>query len=348
MIVPDPDNAHTIKRLFEQFASGEFSLKELTAHAHKEGITLRNARIQKSTLHQILRKRLYSGDFDFNGQTYRGTYEPLVARETWERVQSVLVKHGSTNRHRIKHDFSFSGLVRCGYCNCMLVAEVKKGRYIYYHCTGQRGKCHEPYTREESLVKQFAGHLSELVIPQEVLAWLQASYAESDLTERAARERTIKQQQAQYDRLQSRMEVLYNDRLDGRISPTFYDQKAAEIHGQQQAILRKIEEITSSEPAPVQEAVDFMRLASNAAALFVQQDGHEQRRLLRTLLKSAAWQNSELRVEFEEPFQTLRDSNRLSKTKDEEIGMKKPETEIWLPGMDSNHDSRLQRPLSYH
>jgi len=22
--------------------------------------------------------------------------------------------------------------------------------------------------------------------------------------------------------------------------------------------------------------------------------------------------------------------------------------ELWLPGMDSNHDSRLQRPLSYH
>ena len=21
---------------------------------------------------------------------------------------------------------------------------------------------------------------------------------------------------------------------------------------------------------------------------------------------------------------------------------------MWLPGMDSNHDSRLQRPLSYH
>lgn len=24
------------------------------------------------------------------------------------------------------------------------------------------------------------------------------------------------------------------------------------------------------------------------------------------------------------------------------------EIEVWLPGMDSNHDSRLQRPLSYH
>jgi hypothetical protein len=24
------------------------------------------------------------------------------------------------------------------------------------------------------------------------------------------------------------------------------------------------------------------------------------------------------------------------------------EAGVWLPGMDSNHDSRLQRPLSYH
>jgi hypothetical protein len=24
------------------------------------------------------------------------------------------------------------------------------------------------------------------------------------------------------------------------------------------------------------------------------------------------------------------------------------ESKVWLPGMDSNHDSRLQRPLSYH
>jgi len=38
--------------------------------------------------------------------------------------------HGKTNRHRIKHDFAFSGLVRCGHCGCTLVAEIKKGRYV--------------------------------------------------------------------------------------------------------------------------------------------------------------------------------------------------------------------------
>ena len=32
-----------------------------------------------------------------------------------------------------------------------MVGEIKKGRYVYYHCTGYKGNCHEPYVREEVL-----------------------------------------------------------------------------------------------------------------------------------------------------------------------------------------------------
>jgi hypothetical protein len=32
-----------------------------------------------------------------------------------------------------------------------LTAEIKKGKFIYYHCTGHRGKCELPYFREEDL-----------------------------------------------------------------------------------------------------------------------------------------------------------------------------------------------------
>ena len=53
-----------------------------------------------------------------------------------------------------------------------MVAELKKGRYVYYHCTGHRGKCPEPYTRQEALIDEFAGVLGELVVPREVLDWL--------------------------------------------------------------------------------------------------------------------------------------------------------------------------------
>ena len=348
VIVLDPDTGPIIRRLFELFASGEFSLKELSVKARAEGMTLRGSRIQKSTLHQILRKRLYSGDFDFDGQTYQGTYEALVGKETWERVQSVLDDHGQTNRHRIKRDFAFSGLVRCGHCTCMLVAEIKKARYVYYHCTGHHGKCAEPYTRQELLAERFAHNLGQLIIPPEVVEWLRATYLESDLTERAARERAIRQQQSQYERLEARIETLYSDRLDGRISPTLYDAKAVEIRAQQQIILRKIEQIRSNEPAPVEDALNLMNLTAKAATLFREQNGHEQRRLLRTLIKTATWQGGELRMEFEEPFEILRGSNLVSRSKEMQIAGSGRDSKIWLPDMDSNHDSRLQRPLSYH
>ena len=31
------------------------------------------------------------------------------------------------------------------------VVELKKGRYVYYHCTGGRGRCGNTYVREEDL-----------------------------------------------------------------------------------------------------------------------------------------------------------------------------------------------------
>ena len=72
----------------------------------------------------------------------------------------------------MKHDFAYTGLVHCGHCGCLFVGELKKRKYVYYHCTGNRGKCEEPYTRQEILAREFAEVPQELVIPQAILEWL--------------------------------------------------------------------------------------------------------------------------------------------------------------------------------
>jgi hypothetical protein len=61
VIVPDPHTAPTIARLFELFATGDYSLKQLAAKARSEGLRLRAARIHKSALQQILRKACIAG-----------------------------------------------------------------------------------------------------------------------------------------------------------------------------------------------------------------------------------------------------------------------------------------------
>ena len=169
IIVPDPDAASVITELFERFAAGRHSLKALVREFNEEGVKLRGRKLYRSLVHHILRKRVYTGDFDWDGTTYLGTHEPLVTRECWQRVQELLDARAKNKIRRMKHDFAYTGLVHCGHCGCLLVGELKKGKYVYYHCTGNRGKCMEPYTRQEVLTREFGNVLQELVIPQAIL-----------------------------------------------------------------------------------------------------------------------------------------------------------------------------------
>jgi site-specific DNA recombinase len=77
VIHPDPETAPVITEIYERFATGKHSLESLMAELGVEGVTLRGRRIYRSMTHQILRKRLYMGDFDWDGVTYQGTHEPL-------------------------------------------------------------------------------------------------------------------------------------------------------------------------------------------------------------------------------------------------------------------------------
>ncbi|MDQ3773602.1 MAG: zinc ribbon domain-containing protein [Pseudomonadota bacterium] len=76
------------------------------------------------------------------------------------------------------HDFAFSGLIACAKCGCSVVGEIKKQRYVYYHCTGYADKCQgnsatcrRRYVREEVLESQFTALLGRLQFDDEVLAW---------------------------------------------------------------------------------------------------------------------------------------------------------------------------------
>ena len=120
------------------------------------------------------------------------------------------------------------------------------------------------------------------------------------------------------------------------------------MRGEQDGLLRKIQNIEKATPAPIDQAIDTLSMVSRASELFLEQSAAEQRRLLQTVVEKATWRGGTLQTALFEPFEILRHSNQESYRKEKENTGSGGEMEIWLPGMDSNHDSRLQRPLSYH
>jgi hypothetical protein len=310
-IAPDPDVAPVIKRLFERYASGRISVKDATQIAAEEGLRSRSgkAHIPPASIHKILRNRIYCGQFDWKGKTYRGTYTPLVSKDLWMQVQEALTRRLEKRHRHVKHDFAFSGLISCGHCGCSLVGEIKRGKYVYYHCTGYKGKCPEPYVREEILEQRFGDLLKGLRMDAEIAEWVTEALRQSRAEEKHDHEEAIARLRAQEAKLDNRLSVLYDDRLDGRIDTETHDRKGAQIRAELAEAHRLIEVRRTADRSYVDAGVRLLELAEKAHELFMKRPPREKRELLDFLFSNSSWKNGELRVTFRKPFDLLMDTN---------------------------------------
>ncbi len=339
LIQADPKLAPLIEKLFGWYATGNYSLKELVTKAHEEGLTYRKSgdKIPKSMVHKILTNPIFYGDFDWDGVRYRGTHDPIVSKGVFDTVQDILSDKGKRRTGRQKHDWAFRGLVSCGHCGCALVAEIKKHKYIYYHCTGNKGKCPERYVREEVLAERFGDALKAIRIDSDVLDWVVKALRESHTDERRYHEERIKALQTQYTKLQGRIDAMYVDKLDGTIDGAFFERKAAEWRTEQTDLLRRVEHHQSANSAYLDEGVQLLELAGKAWELYQRQPMAEKRRLLNYVCSNSIWMNGQLIPTYRKPFDLLAEMPVEEKTKKAALQVKGDLFEKWLPSVDSNH-----------
>ncbi len=135
-IIPDPERAHFIKRLFSEYATNRFSIKELALASRKWGLkTSRDGILSSSTLERILKSKFYVGMIIYNKETYKGIHKPLINVGTFMQVQKILKNKAKTTQHKsIKEMLAFTGMMQCGECGFSITAEIHKG-HIYYRCT---------------------------------------------------------------------------------------------------------------------------------------------------------------------------------------------------------------------
>jgi site-specific DNA recombinase len=316
-IQPDPHLAPVIRKMFEWYATGEYSLAEVTKKAKTAGMIFRKSGdpVPKATIHKILHNRIYTGDFDFDGKTYRGTYEPIISRELWQRVQEVIQQRLGRRRQKQKHDFAFSGLIACGHCGCSLVGELKKKRYVYYHCTGNKGKCPEPYVREGVLEVQFTAALRRLTFDEEVLTWVKQALRQSHADERREHEAALARLQAEHTKIQRRLDTMYDDKLDGVIDEAFFRRKADECRAEQTKLSDEIERHRQANQNYIEDGARLLDLANKAAELFEKQPAPEKRKLLRFVLSGCTWKNGQLGFEYRKPFDLIAEFERAEKAR---------------------------------
>ncbi|MEQ1933072.1 MAG: recombinase family protein [Fimbriimonadaceae bacterium] len=306
LIVPDPARAHLVKALFEAYASGTHSMETLTTMARSMRLTSKKGLpLVKSAIEQILKHPAYYGVIRWNGQESLGIHEPLVSKQTWDQVQAVRTGRGQRNVGFGALQLTYQGLVRCK-CGKIMTGEVKKGKYVYYHCTGLgREVCGRPYVSESQITAAFVELLGRLSVPEDMVNWIRDGLQEADSDRHAQRANREQRITCELKTLRSRLETLYLDKLEGEITADFYRETRDKWQGRITDLELEIAALDRAEPTSVDQAMTILELASTAHIRFKNADSEQKRKLLQFMLSNSTWTDGKLVVELHEFFDLM-------------------------------------------
>ncbi len=180
-VLVNPSTAPAVRRIFELYASGNYTLKEITASIYSEDYRTKGGKkLSKSNIHAILTNPFYYGVMVHHDTHYQGNHEPLISKELFDEAQNVL--RGKNHSKRKTHFFPLRGFMTCDVCGCMLTATLQKGKHVYYYCTNGKGGCDQ---RKKHLTKDAATSLIASVLQ----GMLKVDEAKIDLAIRASEAR---------------------------------------------------------------------------------------------------------------------------------------------------------------
>jgi site-specific DNA recombinase len=197
----DPERAPIIKKLFESYATGEWSIADLVGFANDQGLTTTPSRrrrtsdemlaeesdevkIEKvsrpmtvSNIQKILTNPFYTGRTFGNENNYvrSVSHEALVDDELFNWVQTMLNKKKVSLHYVQKLELPFRGLIRCADCHRVYTPYLQKG--IQYFGARCAASCANPKKSFNlSFLEQEVGKfIDRLVLAENELIQMDAS-----------------------------------------------------------------------------------------------------------------------------------------------------------------------------
>ena len=326
-IVIDKMREPFIRKAFELRLSG-MSVKDITAELQAMGLTSNMKKpkpVGASTVAYMFKNKFYYGMMTYRGKDYPHKYATYIPKGVYDEIQKIsdenYVKQFKDRKKM--YEFTFKGILKCGICGCSMSSYTKKGR-VYMRCSNAKGKCPNNAT-ELGVIEQIEPLLSEISVNKDLANQICDEINQDHIRAKELREAKESALRAEYARIERRKDIMYEDKLDGRITVDKYDElvekdakRMAEIDDELVTLAQGFEgsEMTIS---------NLLKLATSASDLFKSSKPSVKNQILRLLVSNLKIKEKQLDFNPLEPF----------------IYIKKLDSRPnWLPGLDSNQQPR--------
>ncbi len=265
-IVVDPPKALLIKKSFELYASGRYSLALLRNTVNGLGLVGRRSQtLSVSNYQYILKNPFYCGLIRYGGEIYEGRHEPIISKKLFDEVQAVMSRKSKPSKKVAKY-FVFRGLIHCAECGCLITAEIQKG-HTYYRCTKRKTACSQKYVREETLRDLFKQQIQKVSLSADWAATMIAELENERATNAQSADAFAQKLKDKTGVLDAKLSRLMDGYLAGAIALAEYQASKSEIVSAKQLLKDKITAFERKGVSWFEPAIQFIKEAESASTL---------------------------------------------------------------------------------
>ena len=238
-IVPDPEIAPLIKKTFEVYATGSFTLRELRDRFNALGLKRKSGKeLAVSNYQKLLKNPIYTGLMLYNGEIHEGKHEPIITKKLFDSVQEVMMRKSKPKSRGLK-PFLYRGFFRCGECGCFITTETQKG-HNYLRCTKRKNPCSQKYIREEIITSEIQEEIKKVSLPLDWANWMIAENEKDRQSEVQSSEIFSQKTKDEISLLDSKIEKLMNAYLENALSLEEYRDAKSALVNQKQLLKEKL------------------------------------------------------------------------------------------------------------
>ena len=312
-ITKDPERFPIVRKMWDFLLKGVSPSKILDIVNNKWGFRTRQRgkvggkSLSTSGIYKVFGNPFYYGLIERKEGIFLGKHDPMITEEEFWKAQEILGRKG---RPRSKsHEFSYTGLIRCGECGCMITAEEKINRYgyhyTYYRCTKKKRDfpCHQKYINLNELEKQIIGYFKNIHVPKRLLE-LAIDYLKEEENEENKRHGDIcRSQEKALANCQKKLENLNQMRLKDLITDEEYIKEKRVLLREKTRLEANLE--SDVRKTSLDQTAETFLFASRAKESFQKGSLEDKRSILQELGSNLVLKDKKLHIQVEKPLQII-------------------------------------------
>lgn len=292
-VLVDSDRAPLVQLAFQLYASGHWSLIKLTAHLEVQGLVSRptpkrpSHPLGVSAVHRLLTNPYYVGIVEYAGRVAIGRHEALVDKDTFDRVQALLLA-GRHGERASKHEHFLRGTIVCAECGGRLLFGRHRGRgryYEYFSCVNRaaRGRGPKRCTSGHYAVADVERHIENVYarvrIPEHVREQIRRDMIESLDSEREIVDKEAGRHRRRIAEIEAQQAKLVQLYLKDLASEDVLEKQQSQLKAEKEAAERLLSGAEATAAQILKPLEDALKFATDPQAIYLRATDLERRML---------------------------------------------------------------------